>query len=60
MNEKATFSLRGRNPDILTCIANLSNDEVFTRRSLPTGCSTRSPRLGRQRMTGRKFGRIIR
>ncbi len=24
------FSIRGRNPDILTCIANLSNDEVFT------------------------------
>lgn len=30
MNEQAGFSLRGRNPDILTCIANLSNDEVFT------------------------------
>lgn len=27
---RAVFSLRGRNPDILTCIANLSNDEVFT------------------------------
>lgn len=25
-----TFALRGRNPDVLTCIANLSNDEVFT------------------------------
>lgn len=24
------FSLRKRNPDVLTCIANLSNDEVFT------------------------------
>lgn len=24
------FALRGRNPDVLTCIANLSNDEVFT------------------------------
>lgn len=24
------FSLRGRNPDVLTCMANLSNDEVFT------------------------------
>lgn len=22
--------MRGRNPDVLTCIANLSNDEVFT------------------------------
>src|SRR6202007_238966 len=27
---KAEFVLRGRNPDVLTCIANLSNDEVFT------------------------------
>jgi len=26
----STFTLRGRNPDVLTCIANLSNDEVFT------------------------------
>ena len=25
-----SFTLRGRNPDVLTCIANLSNDEVFT------------------------------
>lgn len=30
MSEKAGFALRGRNPDVLTCIANLSNDEVFT------------------------------
>lgn len=30
MNDQASFSLRGRNPDVLTCIANLSNDEVFT------------------------------
>lgn len=30
MSEQAGFSLRGRNPDVLTCIANLSNDEVFT------------------------------
>lgn len=28
--DKVSFSLRGRNPDVLTCIANLSNDEVFT------------------------------
>ncbi|WP_245872994.1 Eco57I restriction-modification methylase domain-containing protein [Deinococcus planocerae] len=27
---RASFTLRGRNPDVLTCIANLSNDEVFT------------------------------
>jgi len=30
MNGQARFSLRGRNPDVLTCIANLSSDEVFT------------------------------
>jgi hypothetical protein len=30
MAEQASFTLRGRNPDVLTCIANLSNDEVFT------------------------------
>ena len=27
---QAAFTLKGRNPDVLTCIANLSNDEVFT------------------------------
>lgn len=27
---QTTLALRGRNPDVLTCIANLSNDEVFT------------------------------
>ena len=30
MIDQAQFSLQGRNPDVLTCIANLSNDEVFT------------------------------
>jgi len=30
MRTQAGFALRGRNPDVLTCIANLSNDEVFT------------------------------
>lgn len=30
MTAKAAFALRGRNPDVLTCIANLSSDEVFT------------------------------
>ena len=29
MNEQASFALSGRNPDVLTCIANLSYDEVF-------------------------------
>ncbi len=30
MSAQVPFALRGRNPDVLTCIANLSNDEVFT------------------------------
>jgi site-specific DNA-methyltransferase (adenine-specific) len=30
MSGRAGLALRGRNPDVLTCIANLSNDEVFT------------------------------
>ncbi|KJL49108.1 Eco57I restriction-modification methylase [Microbacterium hydrocarbonoxydans] len=30
MSEQAAFALRRHNPDVLTCIANLSNDEVFT------------------------------
>ena len=30
MSEQAPFRLKGRNPDVLECIANLSNDEVFT------------------------------
>ena len=27
---QASFTLKAHNPDVLTCIANLSNDEVFT------------------------------
>jgi hypothetical protein len=30
LNQKSPFLLRERNPDVLTSIANLSNDEVFT------------------------------
>ena len=30
MTGQKPFTLRARNPDVLTCIANLSNDEVFT------------------------------
>lgn len=30
MSAQVGLALRGRNPDVLTCIANLSNDEVFT------------------------------
>jgi hypothetical protein len=37
VREQAGFALRARNPDVLTCIANLSNDEVFT----PPGLAAR-------------------
>lgn len=30
MSKKAGFAMQKGNPDVLTCIANLSNDEVFT------------------------------
>lgn len=30
MSVQTGFALRARNPDVLSCIANLSNDEVFT------------------------------
>ena len=30
LERKASFTLIGRNPDVLSCIANLSSDEVFT------------------------------
>lgn len=30
MTQEADFILRGRNPDVVSCVANLSNDEVFT------------------------------
>jgi site-specific DNA-methyltransferase (adenine-specific) len=36
MTAQAAFALRCRNPDVLTCIANLSNDEVFTPPELAT------------------------
>jgi len=45
MNGQASLSLRGRNPDVLTCIANLSNDEVFHTtgvRQPDAGCCCRS------------------
>lgn len=29
MSAQASFALRSRNRDVLTCIANISNDEVF-------------------------------
>ena len=30
MPEQVALQLHNRDPDVLTCIANLSNDEVFT------------------------------
>ncbi len=30
MADRSVLTPQGRNPDVLTCIANLSNDEVFT------------------------------
>ncbi len=30
MSSQASFTLRNRNPDVLTCITNLSNDDGFT------------------------------
>ena len=30
MKAQASFSLRSRNPEVLICITNLSNNEVFT------------------------------
>ena len=46
-NEQVSFALRGRNLHVLTCIAKLSNDEVFTPPefanrmldTLPKGCA---------------------
>ncbi|MDR0625936.1 MAG: Eco57I restriction-modification methylase domain-containing protein [Bifidobacteriaceae bacterium] len=34
MADRLALAFRGRNPDVLTCIADLSNDEVFTPPSL--------------------------
>ena len=35
MSDQVAFTLRGRNPDVLMCIANLSNDQVFTPLEFP-------------------------
>ncbi len=47
--KKARFTLRGRNPDVLTCIANLSNDEVFT----PPELAKRHTHLHAEDLVGR-------
>ena len=65
MNEQASFSLRGRNPDVLTCIANLSNDEVFTppefaNRMLDTLGRSVGCRPRRREHLGRQDGEVSR
>src|SRR5258705_12767433 len=46
MSAQAGFALRGRNPDVLTCIANLSNDEVFTPPEFANRMLDRLPEAG--------------
>ena len=57
MSEQVAFTLRGRNPDVLTCIANLSNDEVFTPPEFANRMLIPLPRRGRTATTGRTSGR---
>ena len=47
MNEQVSFTLRGRSPDVLICIANLSKDEVFT----PPELANRKPTASSATMT---------
>ena len=37
MNTQASFALRSRNPDVLTCIANLSEDPADALQGAETG-----------------------
>ena len=53
MMEQAAFTLRGRNPDVLTCIANLSNDEVFTPPEFANRMLEHELRGGAREPTGR-------
>ena len=50
MSGQVAFTLRGRNPDVLTCIANLFGDEAFTppefaNRMLDTLAEASAPQL---------------
>jgi len=56
MTNQAPIALRGRNPDVLSCIANLSNDEVFTPPELRAACWTPWPKRGRRIMAARTCG----
>jgi len=53
----AVFALRGRNPDVLSCIANLSNDEVFTPPDALVTMSVLQPMMW-SACTGRVISRI--
>jgi site-specific DNA-methyltransferase (adenine-specific) len=55
VNSKAGFALKGRNPDVLTSIANLSNDEVFT----PPDFASRMLDLLSEHWSGVNNGAII-
>ena len=59
MNSQAGFTLRGRNPDVLTCIANLSNDEVFPP-EFANRMLIRWPKPGRLTTMVRIFGQTAR
>ena len=60
MSGQVAFTLRGRNPDVLTCIANLSSDEVFTppefaNRMLDTLAEASAQQLAAERWTVRQI-----
>ena len=62
MTAQASLSLRGRNPDVLTCIANLSNDEVFAidrRGWIRYGESSLSARFGTRTTQTKIFSAIV-
>ena len=60
MNAQASFSLRGRNPDVLTCIANLFNDEVFTPPDFANRMPIRLEKLGQWTTEAQTFGQTAR
>jgi site-specific DNA-methyltransferase (adenine-specific) len=59
MSGQVAFTLRGRNPDVLTCIANLFSGEVFTppefaNRMLDTLAEASAPQLAAERWSVRQ------
>ena len=53
---KTTIGINRRNPDVLTCIANLSNDEVFTPPEIAKDILDNLEKHGRRAMTEKYFG----